>query len=178
MNSPAESHLEPMRSWYAVHIKSNREQKTAAFLKDRGVVLFLPTYRVVSSRSDRRVTLVKPLFAGYLFVHVDYRAPERVQVLKAPGTVRIVGFGDNPTPVDDEIIESLKILVGAGKDQIRPHPLVKVGHRVRVRSGPFTGATGILHQTQGRKTQLVVEIEFLGRAVAVPISDEQLEPVL
>ncbi|MCP4600587.1 MAG: UpxY family transcription antiterminator [Proteobacteria bacterium] len=163
--------------WYAVHVRSNQEQKTASFIKDRGIELFMPTYRVRSKRMDRHVTLVKPLFVGYLFVHVDYRAPERIQILKAPGTVRIVGFGEGPTPIPEERINSLKILIGGGEDCIRPHPLVRAGNAVRVIDGPFSGATGVLHETEGRKSRLVVEVEFLGRAVAVPISKDQVQPV-
>ncbi len=166
------------KQWYAVHVRSNQERGTAAFLTDRDVELFLPTYRMMSKRRDRKVTLVKPLFTSYLFVHIDLLDPERVQVLKAPGAVRIVGFGDGATPVPDETIDSLKILVGAGEDQICPHPLVKVGSRVCVADGPFAGAVGVLHETSDRTPRLVVEIEFLGRAVAVPITREQVQPVL
>lgn len=163
-------------NWYAVHVRSNQEMNTAAFLADRDVTHFLPTYRVRSRRRDRAVTLVKPLFTGYLFVKLEPHSSKRIQVLKAPGTVRIVGFGGSLTPIPDSTIESLKILVGEGGDVIRPHPLVRVGSRVRVTSGAFRGALGTLHETSDKSPRLVVEIEFLGRAVAVPISKEQVQP--
>ncbi len=164
--------------WYAVHVRSNQERKTAAFLEDRGVEQFLPVYKLRSVRRDRRVTLIKPLFTGYLFVHIDTQAPERIEVLKAPGTVRIVGFGDGAaTPVPDEIIESLKIIVGEGEDSVRPHPMVRAGSHVRVVDGPFTGAFGVLQDKSEGKHRLVVEVEFLGRAVSVPISPDQVQLV-
>ncbi|MFO8074043.1 MAG: transcription termination/antitermination NusG family protein [Polyangia bacterium] len=166
------------RRWYAVHVKSNQERTTTRFLEGRAVEVFLPTYRTVSSRRDRRVELVRPLFTGYLFARVDPRSPERIEVLKAPGTVRIVGFGDAPTPVDDEVVESLMILVGRGQDEVRPHPLVRAGQRVRVTDGPFAGASGVLSVVEGRRPRLVVEVSFLGRAVAVPVSAEQVQPLL
>jgi transcription antitermination factor NusG len=164
-------------AWYAVHLRSNQEHRTAAFFKGRGVPFFLPTYTSRSSRKDRTVTLTKPLFAGYLFVHIDHDSDTRVQVLKAPGTVRIVGFGDKPTPVPDETIESIRILVGDRGDVVRPHPLVRVGRTVEVVAGPFSGATGILHETRDRRPKLVVEVAFLGRAVAVPVALDQVQPV-
>ena len=164
-------------SWYAVHLRSNQEQRTAAFLEDRDVPLFLPTYKSRSIRRDRTVTLTKPLFTGYVFVHIDHNSDKRVQVLKAPGTVRIVGFGNKPTPVPDETIESIRILVGDSGTAVRPHPLVRVGRPVVVVDGPFAGAVGILHETKDRRPKLVVEVEFLGRAVAVPISPDQVQPV-
>jgi transcriptional antiterminator NusG len=163
--------------WFAVHVRSNQESKTAEFLADREIPCFLPTYRVRSRRSDRRITLTRPLFSGYLFVHIDLRDDARVQVLKAPGTVKLVRFGDQTTPVPDETIQSLQILVRHGEDQVRPHPLAKAGSTVLVTNGPFSGARGILAQTDDRKPRLVVEIEFLGRAVSVPIEPEQVDPV-
>ncbi len=164
--------------WYAVHVRSNQERTTASFLKDREVELFLPTYRMRSKRRDRQVTLTKPLFTGYLFVHLSLQSPSRVEVNKAPGTVRIVGFGDRPTPIPEETIDSLMILVGKGEDRVRPHPLVKTGREVVVVDGPFAGARGVLHQKDIQKSQLVVEIQFLGRAVSVPVTMDQVQPVL
>lgn len=166
------------RQWYAIHIRSNQERNTAQLLKDRSVEVFLPLYREKSKRIDRSVTLKRPLFTGYLFAHIDLLHAEKVEVLKAPGSVRIVGFGNRPTPIPDEVIESVKILVGNGEDQVRPHPLIRVGQTVRVIDGPFRGALGRLHCAANRKSALVVEIEFLGRAVSVPVAPEQVSPVV
>jgi transcription antitermination factor NusG len=163
------------RAWYAIHIKSNQERKTARFLTDRDVEIFLPTYRKRVRRSDRVVTLERPLFTGYLFARFDPGALERVRILEAPGTVRVVGFSGKATPVSAETIRSLQILVGDGGDQARPHPLIGVGKRVRVVDGPFVGAVGLLQQTADRRPRLVVEVSFLGRAVAVPVALDQLD---
>jgi transcription antitermination factor NusG len=59
--------------WYAVHVRSNQERTTAAFVEGRGVEHFLPTYRTRSRRKDRRVMLERPLFKGYLFANIDIR---------------------------------------------------------------------------------------------------------
>jgi transcriptional antiterminator NusG len=165
-------------AWYAVHVRSNQERGTAELLAARGIEHFFPTYRVASKRVDRRVVLARPLFAGYLFARVDPRGAERVAVLRAPGVVRFVGFGDAPTPVPDGTIRSLRILVEESGGAARPHPLVRDGQRVAVVDGSFRGAVGVLHVSAGRKPRLVVEVEFLGRAVAVPISPEQVQPML
>ena len=166
-------------AWYAVHVRSNQERSTAELLAARGIEHFFPTYRVVSKRTDRRVMLSRPLFAGYLFARLDLASGQRVAVLRAPGVVRFVGFGDAPTPVPDETIRSLRILVEGGEGgEARPHPLVREGQRVSVVDGCFKGACGVLHVSAGRKPRLVVEVEFLGRAVAVSISPEQVQPLL
>lgn len=165
-------------AWYALHVRSNQERVTAELLGARGVELFFPTYRVVSKRTDRRVLLSRPLFTGYVFVRLDLASEQRIVVLRAPGGVRLVGFGDAPTPVPDETICSLRILVEAGSGEARPHPLVREGQRVVVVDGSFRGAVGVLHLSNERKPRLVVEVDFLGRAVAVPIAPEQVQPIL
>ena len=168
----------PSPAWFAVHVRSNCERGVAGFVKDRGVEVFLPTYRAASKRRDRRAVLTKPLFPGYLFVHIDPKSSSRIEVLRAPGTVRIVGFGDQPTAVPESTVENIRILVGDGEGPARPHPLVRVGRLVKVSSGPFTGAVGLLQETDDRKPKLVVEVAFLGRAVAVPIDISEVQPVL
>ncbi len=164
--------------WYAVHVRSNQEKVTAGLLEGGGVEVFLPTYRTVSSRRDRRAVLEKPLFTGYLFVRLAWRSAERLQVLNAPGTVRIITFGSCLVPVDDEVIESIRILVSNPDGQVAPHPLVKVGKPVEVIGGPFRGARGILELTDDRRPKLVVTIGFLGRSVAAPVEAAMLRPLL
>jgi transcription antitermination factor NusG len=39
----------------------------------------------------------------------------------------------------------------------------------------LTGAIGVIHDSDGRKHSLVVEVKFLGRAVAVPIEPDQVK---
>ncbi len=162
-------------AWYAVHVRSNQERVAADHIRAAGVEVFLPTYRSPSSRTDRKVILDRPLFSGYLFVRLSEQQPRRVDVLRAPGVVRIVAFGGATVPVSDETIKSLKILVGEAAHQARPHPLVQAGRRVVVMDGPFTGAVGTIHDSADRQHRLVVEVEFLGRAVAVPIEPDQVK---
>ena len=54
-----------------------------------------------------------------------------------------------------------------------PHPFLKEGDRVRLRSGPLAGIEGIL---QKRKDgyRLVLSIELLGRSVAVEVEQSDI----
>ncbi|MBN2341249.1 MAG: hypothetical protein JXX29_09980 [Deltaproteobacteria bacterium] len=164
--------------WYAASLQSNREQQAQKYFAGQGVIHFLPTYRTLSSRKDRSKILVRPLFPGYIFVQLIIPGPKKTDVLKCPGVSGIVSFSGVAAPIDDSIIESLKILTGADSGEVQPHPLVRAGQRVLVTEGPFKGASGMLFGSSSRKKQLVVEVGFLGRAVAVPILPEQAIPLL
>ena len=165
-------------AWYAVHVRSNFERQVVQFLRGRrGPETFLPTYAVRSRRADGPRTIERPLFPGYLFVRLETPASERVPVLQAPGVVRLVEFGGRLVPVDDETIASLRIIV-SGPQEPRPHPLLREGQTVRVVDGPFAGARGRLSRGRGRRPRLVVTIEILGRAAAVPVDLADVVPVL
>jgi len=157
-------------AWFAAHLRPNTERLTESYLAGREVETFLPTYLTPRRGTGSHDPLVRPLFPGYIFVRLAPADPRRLAVLQAPGVVRLVGFGDHPAVVPDETIGSLRILVAAGGDAVRPHPLVQVGRAVRIVQGPFAGAAGILARGHGRKPRLVVNVEFLGRAVAVPVA--------
>jgi len=162
--------------WYAIHVRSNFERQVVQFLEGRhGPETFLPTYRTRSRRAGVTGWIERPLFAGYVFARLESLDRPRIAVLQAPGVVRLVEFGGRPATVDDEIVASLRIIV-SGPAAARPHPLLREGQTVRVVGGPFTGAVGRLSRGRGRKPQLVVTLEILGRAAAVPVALEDVEP--
>ncbi|MBN2717983.1 MAG: hypothetical protein JXX14_19190 [Deltaproteobacteria bacterium] len=164
--------------WYAASLQSNREFQVQKYLQGQRVVHFLPTYVTSSTRQDRAVMLNRPLFPGYIFVHIDVPGPQKALVLKSPGVCGLVCFSGMPAPVDDDIIHSLQIVTGAAAGSVRPHPMVKAGQKVRVTLGPFKNAIRVLCESENQKKQLVVEVSFLGRAVAVPIDPQAVAPVL
>ncbi|MBI5499415.1 MAG: transcriptional antiterminator [Deltaproteobacteria bacterium] len=163
-------------AWYAIHVRSNFERQVVLFLQARhGPETFLPTYRTRSRRAGATEPVERPLFPGYLFVRLEALDAPRVSVLQAPGVVRLVEFGGRPAVVDDEIVGSLRIIV-AGPAEARPHPMLREGQLVRVVGGPFAGAVGRLVRGRGRKPRLVVSIDILGRAAAVPVLLVDVEP--
>jgi len=163
-------------AWFVLHVRSNFEQKVSRFVAGRhGPETFLPTYRAKIRRAGRIRVADRPVFPGYVFVLLRDRG-ERVAALQAPGVVGLVGFSGRAAPVDAETMRSLRILA-AGSAEVRPHPMLREGQRVRVLDGPFAGAVGTLSRGQGRKPRLVVTIDLLGRAAAAPVDLGDVEPI-
>jgi transcription antitermination factor NusG len=134
---------------------------------------FLPKMTVMSKRRDRRLKIRVPLFAGYCFVRSDLTAHERLEIVKTPGVVTIVGNKQGPVAVPDEAIESLQIMV-AGEGPIVTGNRLKRGDKVMVVEGPFAGVVGtfVRYRGQGR---VVVSIEALGQYAAVDVAEEHVE---
>jgi transcription antitermination factor NusG len=164
--------------WYAVKVQSNCEYIVEQSLKLKNITHFLPSYKTLSKRTDRKKTITRPLFPGYLFIKIDFYSKMRLQVLQTPKVVHIISFSNKPSPIDEKIINSLKIVTGSDENVIKPHPLIKKGKEVQVISGPFKGATGLLEKTDLQQNRLIIQIIFLGRAVSVPISLDMITPVL
>jgi transcription antitermination factor NusG len=143
----------------------------AAHLAARTVETFLPQYKSERQWSDRKVDLMLPLFAGYIFVRI--RLEERVRVLEAPGVIYLVGAGGRPEAIEDAEIERLRAAVDA-----RPHVYggengVKPGDRVKVISGPMQGTQGFLVRDKG-KCRVVVQVELIRRSMSMEIGMDQI----
>lgn len=150
----------PTLDWFAIRVKSNRERVTALGLQGKGYEVFLPEYRREESGGRGRDAAV--LFPGYLFSRFDIY--NRLPILTLPGVMHIVGVGRNPTPVDAEELESLKLIIQAGLS-VNPNEAYTVGEKVLIEEGPLAGAAGIV---VGHKSErLIVSISLLQRSVSV-----------
>jgi len=158
--------------WYAVYTNARHEKRVTEYLGGRLVECYLPSYKSVRRWQDRRKEVELPLFPGYVFVRIAYRS--RLQVLTAPGVVQIVSFDGKPAPIRDDEIETLRR--GTSSTNLEPHPYLKVGRRVRVRSGPLSGMEGILIRRKDG-FRLVLSIDLIMRSVAIEVDESDVEPV-
>jgi len=159
--------------WYAVSVRPRHEKAVTRHLEHRGLNYYLPLYRSVRRWKDRRKELDMALFPGYVFVNID--AGSRPEVLRAPGVVRFVSFQGQPAVVPSSEIRALEIGISAGC-QPRPHPYLREGKRVRVKSGPLTSTEGILVRRK-EGLRLVLSIDLIMRSVMLEVDEADVEPL-
>ena len=163
-------------NWYAVHVKSRHEFVAASELVRKGIEVFVPSVKKQRQWKDRKKLVEFPLFPGYAFVRVPAYPGAFVDVLKTRG---IAGFitlePGSPTQVNSEEIDSLKLLIGSGRD-IDVYPGLKEGTRVRIIRGSLINAEGILIRKIDEFV-FVVNVEILGRSVAVKIAPHDVNVV-
>ena len=172
-SAPRETLKNSMESWYAIQVRPRYERLVLELLSDKICERFLPTHESRRRWSDRWKRLERPLFPGYVFGR--FRVTEKHVVMATSGVVRIVGIGQMPAPVPDDEIAALQQLAQQ-RIPVYPHEFVSVGDRIRVRSGPFAGLTGIVVRNNG-ETRLVVSVNLLRRSVAVEVESEWIEGV-
>ena len=162
--------------WYCIHTRSRHEEVVFQRLEDKRIPSFLPKLEVWSRRKDRRKKIEKALFPGYVFVHEVLNPHHRLEILKTPGVVKILGNEEGPLAVPDIQIESIQTILG-GKSSVSPFPYLQEGQMVRVVEGPLKGCEGFLLKITEGKEKLVISVDLLQRSVAVEIDGASLEPV-
>lgn len=162
--------------WYACRTRSRAEKQVSRLLASQGVESYLPLIEQLRQWADRRKRVAFPLFSGYVFARFDLRA--MLDVLSTPGVVSIVRVNGYPTPLRDEEIESVRVLVaGVNVGDAVPEPVdcPAVGHEVVVTEGPFSGMQGVLVEQRGR-SRVTVRISALRQAVSVELPQDILRP--
>jgi transcription antitermination factor NusG len=165
----------PALRWYALHTRSRHEKLVARQLTEKQFEVFLPLRREVHRWRDRYQEVELPLFAGYAFVRYSGAPDLRLRVLRTPGVVRIVGFGEEDAPVPAEQIETLQRILGAGA-RVQRHRYLRVGQRVRVISGALAGVEGVLVRVKDAQ-RLVIAIEPIRQAVCIELAGYEVYPL-
>lgn len=153
-----------MAAWYALYTRHQHEKIAAESLSSRGFEVFLPLYEEIRKWSDRRKKLQLPLFPCYVFVRSTM--DRRVDILVTSGVRGFVSFDGNPAPIPHSEMADLRRVVEAAR--VKPHPFLRYGDWVRVKSGPFEGLEGFLVRRKS-EARLVLSVEMLEKSVAMEI---------
>lgn len=166
-----------MTRWYALYTHPRSEKKLAEGLDKLGIEFYLPLLRKRKKWSDRYKWIEEPLFASYIFIHINFDR-DSLRVLKLPQAVYFVSTEGTPTVVEDNDLELLRLAVENYADSliIRDTSALSTGQAVRVGGGPFVGREAIIERIQG-KAVVVVSFPALNKSVQVEIAAEMLTPI-
>lgn len=162
-------------NWYALHTRARHEKMVAQRLADWGVDTFLPMVTEVRRWSDRKKLVQLPLFGCYMFARFAPSRAERLRVLQIDGVLRLVGERGEGSPIPDAQVDAVRILVQSALP-CSSHPFLKIGQRVRIRSGALDGLEGILVSRNGDNT-LVISVDALQRSLSVRVEGYAVEAV-
>jgi transcription antitermination factor NusG len=157
--------------WYAAYTYPRHEKRVAEYLSGRSVEHFLPLSNYLSRRKDRQKIIQQPLFPSYIFVRLNLR--DRLQILGVPGIVNLVSFHGSPEPLPEEDIDALRVGLAQTRD-VRQHPFVNAGRRVRIARGPLVGFTGIVRRMKGN-LRVILSVELIRRSFLVDVDLSSLE---
>ncbi len=160
-------------AWYALYTRHQHEKTIASALANKGFEVFLPLYNVAHRWKDRTKQLSLPLFPCYVFLRTGGR--EWLPVLTTPGVHMVVGYSGQPTSIPEAEIDAIRRAV-QNSTQVEPHPFLKCGDWVRVKSGPLEDIKGILVRKKSQ-FRLVLSVEMLGKSVSLEVDVSTVERI-
>lgn len=158
------------REWRVLHVNANHEKKVAQHLSVRALEHYLPVYSERSRWSDRSVTLERPLFVGYVFVRCSPQA--RLSVISTPGVIRLLDDSIG-CAISCEEIERIREGLASGC-LLRPYFDLPVGTPVRVRTGVFAGAEGVVTAIRQR-CKVVMTFTAVSQCFSLEVERDDVE---
>ena len=158
--------------WYVAQTQPRSEGKAALHLTRQGFEVYVPRY-LKRRRHARKVEQVAaPLFPSYLFVGFDIAVQRWRSIHSTIGVAKLVCNGEDPAPVPDTIIESLKVRQDAsGLIRLDQRPRFARGDKIRVLDGAFSDCLGLFEGMDDRQ-RIAILLELLGRKVRVFLDPE------
>lgn len=162
-----------MRKWYVINTKPKNEDRAASNLISGGIETLAPKLKLKKYRNNRFVTVIEPMFPGYIFARFDPVDEFRL-VKYARGVKTIVHFGERIVPIHEDLIEFIKSRLENGIATIQKRPLFK-GDKIVIKDGPFKGLTGIFEREMDGKERVTILLDAVQFAARMEIDRELIE---
>ena len=162
-------------SWYIVQFKPNSHKIALRNLQRQGFETFLPMHEVARRTAVKFETVIRPLFAGYMFVACDPKKAPWRQINSTFGISRILSFAEGPKPMPEALITGLRARCdNVGK--VVPLENFEAGQSVEMHSGPFANFIATVEQmaSDARVWDL---FDFMGHAARVQVDRQQIQAV-
>jgi transcriptional antiterminator RfaH len=155
-------------AWAVVNTQSHRERIALDNLARQEFSAYCPMMRRRVKHARRTKDILRPLFPCYLFVRLNPQMQRWRPIMSTFGVRMIVRFGEQPALIADDFIQELKSHEIDG-EIVHPAKSYKVGQRVEVASGSFSGLVGMIIKMDD-KNRLVVLMNLLSRQVKVQVA--------
>jgi len=163
--------------WYLIHTHPKQEDRASSNLRAWGVETFAPLIkeRRVNEYSGAITYVIKPLFPSYIFAR--FRLNELFHKVRfTRGVHSVVSFGDLPSPVDDCIVNLVKMRMN-GVGFVSLNEELKPGDEVTVIHGPLRSLTAIFERELKGPDRVVILLKAVKYQAHVEISRDMIKKV-
>lgn len=175
------------RGWFVLRAISGKEAKVKEILDaqikntDLGKHLFqvlIPTEKVLTVRSGKKVVKERNLYSGYVFVEAELTG-ETVATLT--NTSNVIDFlrGRDRSSAPECLRESeVRRMLGVIDEIENVDDSVNdyiVGETVKVIEGPFNGFSAIIESVNPEKKKITVGVKIFGRKTQLTLDNSQVE---
>lgn len=165
--------MTPLNSprWYLIQTKPRQEARAEEHLCRQNFECYRPLRTQPTSKAQSKH--VEPLFPGYLFIRLDRDQDNWYPIRSTRGVSRVVSFGGQPLPVQDELIDQLRQRIAA-PDASAATPAFQPGERVHVTGGGFQDLEAIFVATDGEQRSIIL-LNLLQRQQRVRVPNHYLQ---
>ena len=162
-------------SWYIVQFKPNSHKIAVRNLQRQGFETFLPMHEVTRRTVVKFETVIRPLFAGYMFVACDPETAPWRQINSTYGVSRMLSFSEGPKPMPGGAYSWPARAVRQCR-QGGASGNFEAGQSVEMHSGPFASFIATVEQ-MASDARVWVLLDFMGKETRVQVDRQQIQAV-
>lgn len=176
------------RGWYVLRAISGKEAKVKEILDaqikntDLGKHLFqvlIPTEKVLTVRSGKKVVKERNLYSGYVFVEAELTGETMATLTNTSNVIDFLRGRDRLSAPECLREAEVRRMLGVIDDfSGNPDEGVNdyiVGETVKVIDGPFNGFSAIIESVNPEKKKITVAVKIFGRKTQLTLDNSQVE---
>jgi transcriptional antiterminator RfaH len=168
--------MNPMSTqWYVIQTRPCNEYRAENNLTNQGIEIFLPLLETRQYFHEKMVQKIKPLFPNYLFANLDIDV-HYYKVKWTRGVNKILGVGNEPIPISEKVIQTIKAQRGEN-NFVKLDDGLEKGNIVQFTSGPFKDLMGVFDKKMSDGNRVRVLLSLIGVDVPVQVSKWQIKKV-
>jgi transcriptional antiterminator RfaH len=170
-SQPGTAILADVPRWYVIQTRPKEEDRADSNLRAWKIETFTPKFkeRRSSPYSSSQNYVLKHLFPRYIFAR--FCATRLFHVNYTRGVQKVVGFGEGPAPLDDEIVELIKSRLNE-EGVVRIGEPLKPGDQIVVKAGPLKGLAGIFERTTNDIDRVMILLSAVGYQARITVERE------
>ena len=175
------------KQWYVVNTYSGHENKVKEKLLMRAESMGMQDYifRVIVPEQEETEIKdgvakkrVKKLFPGYILVEMIMTDEAWFIVRNTPGVTGLIGSsGKGAKPTALPAYEVDNILKNMGMSRIDVDKELKLGTKVKIIGGPFTGMFGKVEEIAPEEQKIVLNVDLFGQETQIEVELSQIEKI-
>ncbi len=176
--------------WFALHTLSGQENKVKVYIEkfkkqeeldDFIFEVLLPMEVVSEVKNNKKRTINRKLYPGYVFIHMRLYDEEHKLINKPWYFVKevagVIGFvgGDKPSALRQAEIDEIRARIEAASGKEVPKVSYEIGEEVKVTDGAFTNLTGRIDEIDPARGKLKISVSIFGRFTPVELEYWQVQ---
>jgi len=159
--------------WYVIYTRPRWEKKIASILDQKGIENYCPLNRVEKRWSDRKKTILEPLFKGYIFIKIDN--DKKWDIKQIDGILNYVYWLGKPARVRQSEINNIRFFLKEFSSIEVIDSKIVIKDAVIINEGVLMNYKGVVIEVFGNKAR--VQIDSLGIRLSAVFEKSSLSPI-